>query len=114
MIPTDKQVIENESSKDKFTRYLKSIYDIVKMIFNTVSENNEILKNILKQGTGGSMTKAQFYDLISKRYKVRDLTPRQLYFLYKDSGDADFVCAISGLTKEEASKKIEGFKIKNQ
>ena len=105
---------ENETSKDKFTRYLKSIFDIVKTMSITVKDNNDCLYKLLNQGTGGAMTKAQFYDLISKRYKVRDLTPRQLYFLYKDSGDADFVCAISGLTKEEASKKIEGFRIKNQ
>ena len=111
----------SENNKSPASKALKDIYDTVRQLHTLlkvfqidINENTELLKQLVNNGNNqGNISRSQFYKIV-QHYKIRDLTPRQLYFLLKDTGDAEFICAISGLSREEASKKIEGFKIKNQ
>ena len=111
MIPTDNQAVENEKSKDKFTRYLKSIYDIVKMIFNTVSENNELLKKS-NSANSGTVTYEGMLQYISKR-PMYNLTPRQIYYMVERGDDIRYIQAVSGYSVEDIKKKYEQHKKNN-
>ena len=111
MVPTDKQVIENESSKDKFTRYLKSIFDIVKSMYILVSENNELLKKS-SSGSSGTVTYDGMLQYISKR-PMYNLTPRQIYYMVERGDDIRYIQAVSGYSVDDIKKKYEQHKKNN-
>lgn len=106
MIPTDKQAVENETSKDKFTRYLKSIFDTVKMTYALVVENNELLKKSNNTNSGGTVTYEGMLNYIAQR-PMWKLTDKQIYWCVEQKYPIEYIQAISGYKPEEIKKKYE-------
>lgn len=112
MIPTDKQAVENETSKDKFTRYLKSIFDTVKMTYALVVENNELLKKSNSTNSGGTVTYEGMLNYIAQR-PMWKLTDKQIYYMVERGDDIRYIQAVSGYKMEDIKKKYEQHKKNN-
>lgn len=110
MITTDKQAVENETSKDKFTRYLKSIFDTVKMTYILVVENNELLKKS-NSANSGTVTYDGMLNYIAQ-HPVPNITTNQIGIMYNRGYNKAYISALTGKDIVELDKIALGIKHK--